>query len=183
MAQVWQMPRPRKLLVCGPAAVGKTALIQRFTSGAWVPDSCPTVGLDEHAGEAAISPEDGNLEEELQVLLPPEGVKLVVWEIGGTRGGHLRQAPRGQHLSATPAEAGVKRLSLFGTSPIALTGHFHRSDTLASLGTPWISVAASRYAGCVDVRQNPFWEPPFRTEGASMDSDERGHRLCMTRRS
>jgi len=92
------MPRPRTILVCGPAGVGKTALIQRFTRNAWAGDVEPTVGLDEHAGEAAFSATDEGLEEELQALLPADGMRLTIWEIGGTRGGHLRQAPRGQQI-------------------------------------------------------------------------------------
>lgn len=41
---------------------------------------------------------DYGLTGDLPALLPVDGLKLALWEIGGTRGGHLRQVPRGSHI-------------------------------------------------------------------------------------
>ena len=36
-----------KVIMCGPANVGKTSLIERFVQDAFVPDPGPTLGLDQ----------------------------------------------------------------------------------------------------------------------------------------
>lgn len=90
------MTRSKTLLVCGQQGSGKTTLIRHFLEGQWVPDVPPTVGLDEHAGRVFLEPSNPALPHDLQLLLPDEGLELVILEIGGGKGGHLRGVPRGQ---------------------------------------------------------------------------------------
>lgn len=88
----------RTLLIEGNAGVGKTALIRRFVDGVCPSSTSPTIGLDEHAGNAKFALGDTGLTEELAALLPPEGLEISLLEIGGGKGGRLRQVPRGRQI-------------------------------------------------------------------------------------
>lgn len=70
------------ILVVGAAGAGKTSLIKRFSDGAVPLDPAPTVGLD-MSTEALVKHGGQDLPESLAALVPPDGISLNFWEVGG----------------------------------------------------------------------------------------------------
>jgi len=83
------------VLVVGPPGVGKSSLVRRFVERAFPTDVRPTIGFEAFPEAVLLDPvKDENLAPEVAAALPPNGLQLVFWEIGGKE--RHRQAPRGR---------------------------------------------------------------------------------------
>lgn len=70
------------ILVVGSAGIGKTSLIHRFADGVVPVEPPATMGLDTSA-QALVKHGGKDLPDELAALVPPAGISLNIWEVGG----------------------------------------------------------------------------------------------------